>query len=345
MLIDDPVAGREDADSETMQKKTLASYQDDLKTRLLPGAWIVIVQTRWNEKDLAGCILPADYDGQSGQVLCRDGQMWEILSIPAQAERDDDPLGRQKGEMLWPEWFTEQHWAQFRSNARTWASLYQQRPRPDGGGFFDIGKIHRGTIAPKNLVIIAGSDLATTNDGGDFTEHGIVGVDENGSWHVLDWYYGQKSSDVWIAKKIEMIKQRKPVIWFDEAGPIHSATVPLLERQMIKKSAHCWLEKLSSLHGKTVRAEGLRGMVAMGMIHIPNTEWGNRIVDQMQVFPAGAFDDAVDVLSLIARGQTLFNDAIIATKPKPSLPQLPVGHVRVSDLEDSAEPVRSRYKF
>jgi hypothetical protein len=72
-------------------------------------------------------------------MLCRDGQIWEVLCLQAKAEREDDPLGRKVGQYLWPEWFPEQHWHTWEKNpraSRTWGALYQQRPAPDAGIHF-----------------------------------------------------------------------------------------------------------------------------------------------------------------------------------------------------------------
>jgi hypothetical protein len=139
IIIDDPIANREQADSATIREKIYNEYIDTAMTRAKPRMWVVIVQTRWHEDDLAGAILPADYAGESGKIKCRDGQVWEVLSIPAEAERADDPLGRPIGGMLWPEWFSRDHWSVWRDNpraARTWAALYQQRPAPFTGIHF-----------------------------------------------------------------------------------------------------------------------------------------------------------------------------------------------------------------
>jgi hypothetical protein len=141
-IIDDPVSGREDADSEPMRIKTLNAYKDDFLSRLLPGAWIAFIMTRWHENDLAGSLLPDDYKGESGMIRCKDGLMWEILNIPAKCEHGDDPLGRKVGEYIWPEFYPPEHWAQYEEaqgaeSARTWSSLYQQRPAPQGDGRLD----------------------------------------------------------------------------------------------------------------------------------------------------------------------------------------------------------------
>lgn len=139
-IIDDPVANREQADSPAIQEKTYQEYIDTVMTRAKPKMWCIIVQTRWNENDLAGAILPANYEGESGRIHCRDGQWWEVVCIPAKAERTDDPLGRAPGDYLWPEWFMRDHWRTWEDNpraARTWNALFQQRPAPFSGVHFN----------------------------------------------------------------------------------------------------------------------------------------------------------------------------------------------------------------
>jgi hypothetical protein len=148
LVIDDPVANREQADSPTVREKTYHEYLDTAMTRAKPRMWCELVQTRWHEEDLAGSILPEHYEGESGLIHCRDGQTWDVLCIPAEAEKDDDILGRTKGEFLWPEWFPKEHWSTWRDNPRgkrTWSALFQQRPAPlagvhfnrEGFGFYD----------------------------------------------------------------------------------------------------------------------------------------------------------------------------------------------------------------
>lgn len=132
VVIDDPIKGREDADSLTIRDKVWETYKSDIRTRLKPGAWIVVCLTRWHEDDPAGRILPSDYDGRSGWVTAKDGEKWYVVCLPAECERNDDPLGRKKGDWLWPEWFTPAHWKQEKlsQGARNWNSLYQQHPEP-----------------------------------------------------------------------------------------------------------------------------------------------------------------------------------------------------------------------
>lgn len=140
VIIDDPVANREQADSATIREKTYNEYIDTAMTRAKPKMWVIIIQTRWHEEDLSGSILPLDYAGESGLIKCRDNQTWEVLCLQAKSEREGDPLGRKVGEYLWPEWFPPEHWWTWEKNpraARTWGALYQQRPAPDVGIHFN----------------------------------------------------------------------------------------------------------------------------------------------------------------------------------------------------------------
>ena len=92
-IIDDPFKNYEESASETVREKVLNWYKSTLRTRLAPGGAIVLVMTRWHEKDLAGELETA--------MTEEDGEQWEIIELPAIA-KENDILGRQPGEPLWP---------------------------------------------------------------------------------------------------------------------------------------------------------------------------------------------------------------------------------------------------
>ena len=158
LVVDDPVQGREQADSPTIRDKTWDAYQDDLETRLKPNGMQLIIQTRWHEDDLSGRILPENWDGESGWVESRTGDRWYVLALEAECTRHDDPLGRQVGEFLWTDWFTPAHWqSEKRKGSRRWASLYQQRPKPAEGALILRAWIKRYTVLPAEFIQIVQS--------------------------------------------------------------------------------------------------------------------------------------------------------------------------------------------
>jgi len=305
LIIDDPVRGRKDADSQTVQKSTWEAYNDDLKTRLIPGGWIVIIQTRWNEDDLCGQILPKEWSGESGEVLCRDGNTWTVMCLQAECQHAiSDPLGRKAGEMLWPEWFDEKHWQQFRLNRRTWSSLYQQIPAPAEGILFrkdDMGVYEAGDL-PEDIRIIGAGDCAVTPDGGDWTEFGIGAIASDGSVYLLDWWRGQVDSSIWVEKQIDMMARWSPLCWYAETGPIRRAMEMTLRRRMAQRGVNCRLEYIPAVDNKETNAQAIIALSGMGKLFWPRAAWVAELQRQVLVFPAGSPDDGVDALGLLGRG-------------------------------------------
>ncbi|GAB2619951.1 hypothetical protein SNE34_01460 [Lysobacter erysipheiresistens] len=328
LIIDDPVAGREEADSETIRRKTRQEYEDSLMTRLKPRASVIIIQTRWHMDDLSGGLLPEDYDGRSGPVLCRDGQVWDVLNIPAKCELADDPVGRKVGEYLWPEWFDARHWANYESNPRTWASLYQQRPQPDTGGQFERQwfQWYDEKDVPKELSIYGGSDLAVTKKAmdthPDFSEHGVFGLDDAGNLWARDWWSGQEAPDVTIAAFLTLVKRWKPRQWFDEAGVIRRALEPLMNKMMREAKTFVHIEYLTSSQDKIARVAAFRGRASARTVYLPKGQpWAERLAAQLCAFPMGRYDDAVDVCGNVGRGLDDMQDASPPPKPKAEPPK------------------------
>lgn len=345
LIIDDPVAGREEADSETMRRKTRQEYEDSLMTRLKPRASVIIIQTRWHMDDLSGGLLPEDYDGRSGSVLCRDGQTWEVLNIPAKCERADDPVGRKVGEYLWPEWFDTRHWQNYEGNPRTWASLYQQRPQPDTGGQFEKPwfQWYDEAGVPERLRIYGGSDLAVTKKAidthPDFSEHGVFGLDEAGNLWARDWWFGQEAPDKTIEAFLALVKQWKPDQWFDEAGVIRRALEPLLNKMMREAKVFVHIEYLASSQDKISRVASFRGRASARTVYLPRGKpWAERLVAQLCAFPFGRYDDGVDVCGNVGRG---LDDMQNASPPPPKDKAPPTPHTEAywaaRDREDAGE--------
>lgn len=130
LLIDDPFADRQEADSAVYRERAWDWWRTVGSTRLAPGAPVIQVATRWHHDDLAGRLIAAE-----------DGHRWRVINIPALADHDpakgqSDPLGREPGEWLQSaRGRTVAEWEQIRIQAgsRTFASLYQGRPSPDQG--------------------------------------------------------------------------------------------------------------------------------------------------------------------------------------------------------------------
>jgi hypothetical protein len=350
LIVDDPIKGRKDADSETVRKSTLEAFQDDLRSRLKPNGWVLLIQTRWHEEDLAGQLLPDDYDGESGWVKCSDGDWWYVVNIPAQAERADDPLGRPVGAYIWPEWFGrddeanpgEAHFAPFKTIPRTWASLYQQRPRPKEGTFFESAWFKRYVPdqLPKHLSRYITSDHAP--GGGvesDFSCVRVWGVDADGDLWLLDGFRHQatldKTADLVIGNEktlaragpiqpgvpmVGLIRRHKPFAWFPEDDNNWKSAAGFIRKQMLDENVSCRIEPISP-HGsnKEAKAQAFQAMAASGRVWLPVGPMGDDVLDQYLKFPLGKNDDEVDAAGVIGRVIDEAHPALIPTSVKPEV--------------------------
>lgn len=329
-IVDDPVAGREEADSAQIRQKTLDGYQDDLLTRLKPDAWLIFIMTRWHQSDLAGSILPDDYDGRTGYVKCKDGLEWFVISIPAKAERTDDPLGRAPGEYLWPEYMSVQHWhlyekAEGREAQRRWSSLFQQRPTPDGAGAFtrDMFNWYSPGELPLQLTKLGASDFAVTEGGGDFTEHGVFGLDHGGNLWGLDWWSGQTTTDKSIDAFLDLVVKHQVPYWYNEAGVIDKAVRPAINKRMRERAnsgekCYTTVQSLPSGKDKVAKCQSFQARAASGGVYLPKgAPWAEKLVDQLCALPAGRYDDAADVAGLIGRAIDKVPNASVPAAEKP----------------------------
>lgn len=325
--IDDPIKGRQEADSEVTRKSTVEAYQDDILTRLKPGGSVMLTQTRWHEDDLAGSILPEGYDGRSGMIECRDGQAWEVMCIPAQAERADDPLGRKIGEFIWPEWFPADHWTPFRRIPRTWSALYQQRPAPDSGDYFKAEwlRTYEKLPARETLRVYGGSDYAVTANGGDYTAHVVIGLDPEGRMYLLDLWRKQAVSDEWVEAFCDLALKWKPISWAEETGQIRAGVGPYLDRRQRERKAWVVREVFPTRGDKAVRAQSIRGRIALEGLYVPlSALWLADFRSELMSFPAGKHDDQVDALGLVGQLLDKMANGVVPEKNRRSdLPRKP----------------------
>ncbi|MEX3972247.1 terminase large subunit domain-containing protein [Paraburkholderia caribensis] len=322
-VLDDPIKGREQAESDTIRNKSWDAYIDDFCSRLVPGAPQIMMLTRWHQDDIAGRILPEDWDGESGVFEGRDGRTWHVICLPAIADRTDDPLGRQIGETLWPEWFSLEHWKPFQKNRRTWFSLYQQKPTPDEGTFFQRAwfKRYRRGEEPKRLNRYMTSDHAPAGaSNNDFNCVRVWGVDSQGDVYLLDGFREQCTMDkvservvgCKAEKKVGLIHKHKPFAWFPEDDNNWKSVAGFITKEMRAEKQFVRVEPISP-HGadKMIKAQAFQAMASQGSVWIPEGPEGDDIIDQYVKFPTGVNDDEVDNGSLIGRALADAHPAIL----------------------------------
>jgi predicted phage terminase large subunit-like protein len=151
--VDDPYASREDAESPTIRNKVYDWFSADFTTRLLPRAPLYIVATRWHSDDLCGRI----------EDMQKSGKMrppYTIINLPAVCEdEENDPLGRQLGEALWPDFYDLDQLLNLKESlpARDWNSLYRGTPVDEEGGVLGADQLQRYDDLPQDQLDEAGN--------------------------------------------------------------------------------------------------------------------------------------------------------------------------------------------
>lgn len=305
LIIDDPLKDRREADSQTIRDECWAWFNDTASTRLMSdtGAIIIII-TRWHEDDIVGRLT----DPANIHYNVDEAADWKIINIPAIAE-EEDVLGRKPGEALWPERFGLPYLLSFkRRNPKGFASLYQQKPTPEDGDFFQAHMIvpYRRADLPANLRIYSASDHAVgTKQEHDKTCLLTVGVDDRNEIWILDAFWQRVKTDKAVDAMIDMMKKRKPLVWWAESGHISKSIGPFLFTRMRAEKVYVNVSEQSVTNrgDKTARAQSIQGRMAMGMVHFPSFEpWFEDARQELLKFPGGRHDDFVDALAHIGMG-------------------------------------------
>lgn len=199
ILIDDPIKGREIADSEAFRERLWGFWLNDLYTRLETNletgraGQVLITQTRWHEDDLSGRLL-------NHMQTDANAIQWEIVEYPALRVDMDDPSDpRQVGEALWPEKYSVEELLSIRGSVgeRAWGSLYQQNPMPVGGALFKQEMFCYGKMPDKfDYTFIMADTAYNDKKENDFTVFTAFGVKDNELYIHDVWRAQIKSADI-----------------------------------------------------------------------------------------------------------------------------------------------------
>ena len=252
-------------------KKRWDWYLDDFSARLKPGAKRIFMNTRWHEEDVAGRVL---------EQIERKEIKGRVISIPAIAEAND-LLGREPGEYLWDEPGGYNYGAFLRARQKEtspmmWSALYQQRPAPEEGDYFKAEWLKPCDKLPakETMRVYGGSDYAVTADGGDYTVHAVVGLDPEGRMYLLDLWRRQTASDEWVEALCDLVLEWKPTWWAEEKTQITSGVGPYIDRRQRERKAFVYREQFPTRGDKAVRAQSIRGRMALQGLYVPiNASW------------------------------------------------------------------------
>lgn len=305
LVLDDPIKDAQEADSPAIRNQCWNWFTKVLMTRRSnEAAPIIITLTRWHEDDIVGRLT----DPQNPYFSPKFAFGWKIFNLPALAE-DNDPLGRQPGEALWPGKFGVDFLESARQlDARGFSALYQQRPTPEDGDFFTKDMIagYRLDQRPPldQLRIYAASDHAVSvKQMNDRTCLLIVGVDKDNTIWLLDAFWKRVKIDLVVEQMIDMANEWKPLIWFAEGGQISKSILPFLRKRMEERKVWFTIVEQHPAADKMTRAQPIKGRMSNGKVRFPLFEtWLENAKSELLKFPNDKHDDFVDALAHVGIG-------------------------------------------
>ena len=263
--------------------------------------------TRWHEDDLAGRLLK---DLKNSEKRVR------IISIPMEA-MEDDPLGRSPGEPLWPEWFTPVMIAEAKREPRTWSALYQQQPRPLGGGEFKKEWILNWTRTPSTAtrVLLVDPSSGKRKDKGDFTSMWVIGRGADGNYYVLDGIRDRLNLTERGEQLFKLVRKWTPAAVGYESYGLQAD----IEYMKMQQESQQYRFRILELGGRLSKEDRIRRLIPMfqqGEVWMPTTmprvmSDGNQrdimedFTQEYLSFPVGANDDALDNLARICEPEIL----------------------------------------
>lgn len=305
LIIDDPLKNAEQALSETVRAKQWDWWLSTTRSRLEPGAVVVVLMTRWHEADLGGRLLQ---ESESG------GDPVTEIRLPALAG-PEDPLGRAEGEALWPERYSTAYLEKTRDTVGPYwfSAMYQGSPTPDEGGMFKREDFRYFELADDG-------EGALLDEGDGSRKR--VGLEWIRKTIYVDLAVSEKetadytvATEVWFTPDREMLVRavhRERIPGPDQPGFIEG----LHQGQEIKIEAIGYQSALIQAlmrkglpvtplrpdKDKVTRASAAGALYRNRRVfHLRGAPWLHALEHELLAFPVGTHDDQVDTIAYAAR--------------------------------------------
>jgi predicted phage terminase large subunit-like protein len=291
MIIDDIHKNREEASSDVIRQKVVDWWSGTAIHRLEPGAPVVMVATRWHWDDLIGQLEQLSNSGE--------GQKWEIINLQAIAG-EDDPLGRDVGEALWPDRWDIDKLKEIKKGMTPfdWSAIFQGKPTPDEGGAIKSGwwcYWDPSTLPPEFDQLIQSWDLAFK--------------DLKKSDYTVGQVWGRKGANYYLLYQVRQRMDAPTTI--AQFRHIHGLYPKALHKliedaangpaiyQMLKNELP-GVQLIKAKKSKDARLSAVAPLIQAGNVFLPDpktTPWVSDYVFEHSAFPNAPNDDQVDATS------------------------------------------------
>jgi predicted phage terminase large subunit-like protein len=286
IIIDDPHS-EQTAMSASGFEDAWDWYTGGPRQRLQPGGSIVLVQTRWSEKDMTGQLLRA---------MAKDplADQWEIVELPAIFE---------DGTPCWPEFWSLDDLNAVRASIPLgkWNAQYQQNPTNEEGAIIkrEWWQMWDKEEVPNLNYVIQSYDTAfskrETADYSAITTWGVFYPNESGTpaLILLDSKKGR-----WDFPELKQMAFDEYKFWDPDTVIVEAkASGTPLTQEMRQMGIPVVNFTPSRGNDKITRVHSVSPLFESGMVWYPDTAFAEELIEEVAAFPNGEHDDLVDSMT------------------------------------------------
>ena len=263
-------------------------YTGGPRQRLQPGGSIVLVQTRWSEKDMTGQLMRA-------QAKDKSADQWEVVELPAIFE---------DGTSCWPEYWSLEDLTAVKASIppSKWNAQYQQNPTGEENAIIkrEWWNLWDQDKVPQLEYIIQSYDTAfskkETADFSAITTWGVFYPNEGGSGPNLILLDSKKGRWDFPELKQEALDNYK--FWEPDTVIIEAkASGTPLTQELRNMGIPVVNFTPSRGNDKVMRAHSIAPLFEAGMVWAPDEMWAEELIEEVAAFPNGEHDDLVDSMT------------------------------------------------
>lgn len=290
-VVDDPIKGREEANSELMREKTWDWFTDDFLGCFQQDAALLAIATRYHVDDPLGRM----------QAMLPGVKHLRYPAIAEGPRTANDKLHRAEGEPLFPQLRSLEFLLERKKvlTQGAWESIWQQNPIIVGGGLFPVHKFGLEKNPPGRKQVrrsVRYWDKAGTAGGGAYTAGVLMHELNDGTFFISDVRRGQWGAlerEQHMRQAAEMDRNTWGVvhIWVEQepgSGGKESA-----ERSIMNlRGFICKADRVTG--DKETRAEPYAAQVQAGNVKLLVADWNRAFLNEHEQFPTGKYKDQVD---------------------------------------------------
>ena len=262
-------------------------YTGGPRQRLQPGGSIVLVQTRWSEKDMTGQLIRA---------MAKDplADQWEIVELPAIFE---------DGKPCWPEFWSLEDLTAVRASIppSKWNAQYQQNPTGEENAIIprEWWNKWEPEQVPQLQYVIQSYDTAfSKRETSDFSAITTWGVfypveGEGPNLILLDSKKGR-----WDFPELKEIALERYGFWEPDSVIVEAKASGMPLTQEMRQTGIPVINFTPSRgNDKVSRVHAVSPLFEAGMVWAPDKSFAEELIEEVAAFPNGEYDDLVDSMT------------------------------------------------